>query len=190
MLTHNAHEIALQLDAHGVAAERELANEMHRLANEVARRMRELAPKWQSTLTRSIHPVQDGPLAWEIRPAVEYGLYREKGQKPGKHLPVFGTPAAHDITQWLRSKMQTSLTAGQNPYARARKGSKRHSALEQALRDKYQGLSWHAYRKGLKATPFVEPTYREFEVTGPQRLAQAVARAVAAANGQGSGGVA
>ena len=192
MLSHNAYELSVQLDAHGMGAERELANEMHRLANEIARSMRARTPMWRSGLVQSIKPTQDGPLTWEIRPGVEYGLYREKGQKPGKHLPKFGTPAAHGLTEWLRDKFRQSANAGPNPYARARKGSKRFNAMESALRDRYNALSWHVFHKGLRAQPFVEPTYREYEKTAPQRMADAVQRAVARANGAGGqgGGVA
>lgn len=183
MLTHNAHEIAVQLDAHGAAVEREVFAEAARLAQEVERRMRERAPKWRSTLTNSIAVTMPAPMTWEVRPGVAYAQAQEKGRKPGKGLPRFFDPAARPLVEWLMSKAFAGLR-------RAKVGTLAMQRRELSLRDRYMALSWHARHKGLKATPFVEPTFREFEVSGPQRLAQAVQRAVAAANGLGGGGVA
>lgn len=179
MLSHNAYELSVQLDAHGAAAERAFFAEAARLAQEVARRMRERAPKWRSTLTNSIAVSMPAPMTWEVRPGVAYAIHQEEGRRPGKHLPRFGTPAAADVTAWLESKAFGGV--------RKPRGVKALLKRNDELRDRYMGLSWHAKHKGLKANPFVEPTYREFEVAGPQRLALAVERAVAAANGQGGG---
>lgn len=180
MLSHNAYELSVQLDAHGAAAERAFFAEAARLAQEVARRMRERAPKWRSTLTNSIAVSMPAPMTWEVRPGVAYAIHQEEGRRPGKHLPRFFDPAARPIVEWLASK---AFAGGR----RLKVGSRAMQTRELSLRDRYMGLSWHAKHKGLKANPFVEPTYREFEVAGPQRLALAVERAVAAANGQGGG---
>jgi hypothetical protein len=177
MLTHNAHELAVSLEAHGAEAEREVWALASRLAQEAARRMRELAPKDLSTLANSISVSQPQPNTWEIRPGVDYALYRETGTRPGKHLPRFFDPAAKPIVDWLARKAFAGLK-------RVRKGSKAATGRELQLRDRYMGLSWHVKHKGTKATPFVAPTAREFEAIVPQRVEALVARLVARANGR------
>lgn len=175
-LTHNAHEIALRLDGHGAAMERELWAEMARIAQEAARKMRDLAPKWRSELVNSITVSMPAPLTWEIRPGVEHGLYREKGQRPGKHLPRFFDPAAKPIVDWLASKAFAGVR-------RAKVGSRKFQSRELELRDRYMGLSWHVKHKGLRAQPFVEPVAVDVQRTAPQRLEAVVAKALSAANG-------
>lgn len=183
MLTHNAHEIAVQLDAHGAAMEREVWVGMADLAQQIARRMRELAPKWHTTLANSITVSMPAPNTWEIRPGVDYGLYVEAGRKPGKGLPRFFDPAAKPIVDWLASKAFVGL-------ARVRKNTRRFMARELELRDRYMGLSRHVKFKGLKAHPFVEPTAKEFETVVPQRIAAIVQQLVDRANGQQGGAAA
>lgn len=181
MLTSNALEVSVALDAHGADMEREISNELTRLSREIVRRVRELAPKWRSELTNSIVPRPTGPLAWEIRPGVQHGLYRERGQRPGKHLPRFFDPAAKPIVDWLASKAFAGLK-------RVRQGTKRFTARELELRDRYMGLSWHVKRKGLRAQPFMEPVALVMQKVVPERLTAVVERMVRAANGQGAGG--
>jgi hypothetical protein len=173
----------VSLEAHGAEAEREVWALASRLAQEAARRMRELAPKDLSTLVNSIAKSSPTPGVWEIRPGVDYALYRETGTRPGKHLPMFGTPAAKGITDWLEKKAFRNAAVGPLPFARLRKNDKRRSSMDQQLRDRYNALSWHVRRKGTKATPFVAPTAREFEAIVPQRVEALVARLVARANG-------
>lgn len=183
MLTHNAHEVSAALDLHGEDLERQVADELARISREVSRRMRELAPKFRSELTNSIVPTPDGPMAWTIRPGVEHGIYREKGQRPGKGLPRYFDPAAKSIVDWLASKAFAGLS-------RVRKGTGRFTARELELRDRYMGLSWHVRRKGLRAQPFVEPVALVLERTFPQRMADYVERLVREANAARSGGAA
>ncbi len=181
MLTHNAHEVSAALDLQGEDLERSIADELARISREVSRRMRDLAPKYRSELTNSIVPMPDGPLAWVIRPGVEHGLYREKGQRPGKGLPRYFDPAAKAIVDWLASKAFAGL-------ARVRKGTGRFTARELELRDRYMGLSWHVKRKGLRAQPFVEPVALVLERSFPQRMAEFVERLVREANAGRSAG--
>lgn len=177
-LDPSVYRVTAALEAHGVEMEREGWAEMARLAQEAARRMRELAPKWRSTLANSITVSTPAPNTWEVRPGVAYGLYREKGQAPGKHLPRFFDPAAKPIVDWLASKAFAGLK-------RVRLGTKRFTLRELELRDRYMGLSWAVKHRGLKAHPFVEPTAREFEKRVPQRMAALVKRLVEKANGAG-----
>ncbi|MGE4238713.1 hypothetical protein, partial [Hydrogenophaga sp.] len=177
----NAHEISVALELHGDDMEREVANELNRVSAEIVRRMRDLAPKWRSNLVNSIDRRPDGPLAWTVRPGVEHGLYREKGQRPGKHLPRFFDPAAKPIVDWLASKAFTGL-------ARVRKGTGRFTARELELRDRYMGLSWHVKRKGLRAQPFAEPVALVMERTFPLRMTEFVERLVREANAGRSAG--
>lgn len=175
MLTHNAHEVSLSLELHGSEMEREVWAEMARIAQEAARKMRDLAPKWRSELVNSITVTMPAPNTWEIRPGAEHGLYREKGQRPGKHLPRFFDPAAKSIVDWLASKAFTGRR-------RASKGSRAFTNRELELRDRYMGLSWHVFHEGLRAQPFVEPVAVVLERTAPQRIEKLIADLVARAN--------
>ncbi|MBL8387007.1 MAG: HK97 gp10 family phage protein [Hydrogenophaga sp.] len=176
MLTHNADQVAISLEAHGAQMEREVWAEAARLAQEAARRMRERAPKWHTVLANSITVTMSAPNTWEIRPGVDYAIYREKGQPAGKHLPRFFDPAAKPIVDWLASKAFAGMR-------RVTKKSRAFMNRELELRDRYMGLSWHVFHKGLKATPFVEPVAREMDVEVPRRLDAVVQRLVAQANG-------
>jgi hypothetical protein len=175
------YRVTAALEAHGQAMESALWGEMARLAQEAARKMRDLAPKWRSTLVNSIAVSMPAPNTWEVRPGVAHGLFREKGQRPGKHLPRFFDPAAQPIVDWLASKAFAGVR-------RARAGTKRFTARELELRDRYMGLSGHVKHKGLRAQPFVEPVALVMERTVPQRMAAVVQRLVEQANRAGGNG--
>ena len=179
MLTHNAYGVHVFLEAHGAEMERAVWAEAARLAQETASKMRQLAPKWRSELTNSINVTMPAANTWEIRPGVAHGLYRELGQKPGKHLPRFFDPAAKPIVDWLESKAFAGLR-------RPRRGTKRFTARELELRDRYMGLSWHAKHKGFKAQPFVRPVAEPLMKEAPQRLHAVVRRMVAQASSGGA----
>lgn len=165
----NTYQVTEAMEAHGQHMEQGLMSEMADLAQVAARRMRELAPKWRSELTNSIHVSTPQPGTWEIRPGVMHGLYRELGQPKGKGLPRFFDPAAKPIVDWLASKAFAGL-------GRVRRGSARFASRELELRDRYMGLSWHVMHKGLKAQPFVRPTHEEMAILVPQRMAAAAKR--------------
>lgn len=176
MLSYNVHEVSLSLEAHGADMERQVWAELARTAQEAARRMRELAPKWRSELVNSIAVTMPAPNTWEIRPGAEHGLYREKGQRPGKHLPRFFDPAAKPIVDWLASHAFAGMR-------RVFKGTRSLLNRELELRDRYMGLSWHVFHHGLRAQPFVEPVAVVLERTLPQRVEAIVQGLVARQNG-------
>lgn len=175
----NTFQVTQAMEAHGVAMERGLWQEMADLAQLAARTMRDKAPKWRTQLANSIHVSTPAPNTWEIRPGVAYGLYREKGQPKGKGLPRFFDPAAKPIVDWLASKAFAGLS-------RVRRGTARFSARELELRDRYMGLSRHVKFKGLKPQPFVQPTHEEMARLVPQRMAAAAQRLLAQSNAGGT----
>jgi hypothetical protein len=176
-----AHEVVFALREHGADMERGIADEVARLAQMAARRMRELAPKGHSSnLVNSIISRQVGAMAWEVRPSVAHAPYVEDGVKPGgKGLPRFFDPAAKSIVDWL----QRTAFPGKH---KNRLGSKALQSAELELRDRYQGLAWHIRHKGVKAQPFVAPTAREMEPIVLRRLDLAVRRVLAARPDAGS----
>lgn len=169
-------EILARFDTHRQGLQDVLIAEMDQLAQETAAMERQLAPKWHSILVNSIHVERDGLTQWSVRPGAQHGLYQELGRKPGKGLPRFFDPAAKGIVDWLQSKAFADTK-------RPRKGSKRFTARELELRDRYMGLSRHAKFKGLKATPFVEPTFNAMEPIVQQRCTAAAQRFLAKAEG-------
>lgn len=174
---HNAHEISVFVYQIGPEVERELEGEHTRQVQLVARALRAKAPKFQSILTNSIHVEARGRFEAIVLPGVPYGLYREKGTRPGRGLPRFTDPAAGDIIRWLESK----AFAGQRvPRRNSMKAVRRN--LE--LRDRYQGLSWHVRHFGTKAEPFVEPTAREMAQPVAAALRAAAMRGVEKAGGK------
>ena len=167
------HQIVFALREHGQDMERELGAELDVIAQLAARRMRQLAAKWRTTLTNSIAVSAPDAMTREIRPGVDYAVQVEDGIKPGgKGLPRFFDPASKSIVDWLESKAFT----GQ---ARPRKGTGKFTAREQILRDRYEGLAWHIRHKGVKAQPFVEPTAKEMEPVMLRRIDLAVRRVLA-----------
>lgn len=152
------------------AMEAALRSELDTLAQLVARRMRALAAKWRSLLTNSVHVESPAPLVRDIRPGTDYAEAVEKGVRPGgKGLPRFGTPASAGIVAWLSSK---AFAGTKTP----RRNSQAAASRLLELRDRYEGLAWHIRHKGVKAQPFVEPTFRQMEPVVRVRL-QAAAEA-------------
>lgn len=166
----NLHEVVYAIGKARDGLAPALSAELDVLAQEAARRMRALAPKWRTTLTNSIHVNRPALLVREIRPGTDYAEAVERGVRPGgKGLPRFFDPASRSIVEWLESK----AFAGQG---RVRRDTARFTARELDLRDRYEGLAWHVRTKGIKAHPFVEPTAKEMEPVVLQRLDAAVAR--------------
>lgn len=186
MAVQGTREIVFALREHGQDVERSVADELAVLAQTTVRTMQRFAPKDRSTLQASIHAKQTGPLEYEIRPGVAYAPYVEDGVKPGgKGLPRFFDPASGDIVGWL----QRHPRGGGIAPAKARFGSKAFTAANLELRDRYEGLAWHVRKKGVKASPFVEPTHQKMQPEVLQRLSLAVRRVLAARPGD-TGGVA
>lgn len=189
MLAHNAHEVSVALEVHGEEMERAVLAAADRLAQETARKMRELAatrsdgkkPAGQSTLLDSIKVVRlDGGMAWQIGTDVAHAAVHEFGRKPGKFLPRFDEPEAQSIKVWLRN---TAFMAVDKP---VRMNSKLGRSIEKALRDRYGALGHHAKKHGLMAHPFFTPAAEELARTAPERLQAVVQRMVAQANGGGA----
>lgn len=165
-------QVTFALRQHGEDMDQEMASELDVLAQIAARRMGALAAKWRSLLAGSIGVSAPEPLVREVRPGVDYAPYVEDGRRPGKGLPRFFDPAAKSIVDWLQSKAFAGA-------GRVRKGTKRFSARELELRDRYEGLSRAVRAKGIRAQPFVAPTAREMADLMPRRLDLAVRRVLA-----------
>lgn len=176
------HQVVFALRQHGEEMEREMASELDVLAQQAARRMRELAAKSRTELTNSIAVSAPEPLVREVRPGSAHGWFVEHGVKAGgKGLPRFFDPASRPIVAWLESKAFSGSP-------RVRLGTGKFSARELELRDRYEGLAWHIRHHGVKAQPFVEPTARETQQTMLTRMDLAVRRVLARTNDGGAGG--
>lgn len=175
--THNADVLAVQLRATTATVEREVRPELDTVAELMARRMKMTAPKFRTELTNSINVHDTGTLAREIKPGVAHGIYQEEGIKPGgKGLPRFFDPAATPIVEWLRSK---AFSGKRVP----RLGSRRRASYELELRDRYEGLAHHIRHHGVRAKPFVRPTFTAMEQSSRVRLMAAAERGLRATQG-------
>lgn len=168
----------------------QLAAELATLAARVGATMRMRAPKFRTTLANSVREKKESDLAWLVAPNTEYAVYREKGTRPGRGLPRFFDPAAADIVAWLEGRIGDSARKADPKWRPGRLGSKRRTAAELELRDRYEALSRYVYLHGTKATPFVAPTAEEFRQVVPNALVAAVRRGVSLAAGAGKAGAA
>jgi hypothetical protein len=174
--------VVLRMERFPPELERALVGELEALAQIAARYMRNAVPKWRSQLVNSVH-VAEGPLERRVGPATDYAEAADQGVKPGgKGLPRFHDPAAADIIAWLKTKAFAGRSA-------PRKGSMAAVRANLELRDRYEGLAWHIRHKGVKGTPFMEPTLRFIEPKVLPRL-QAAGEAALKAAGTGAGGAA
>lgn len=151
---HNAYHVAARFEARGPALEKAMADALDVQAQVVMRTMRQEAPKFLTTLTQSINVEKPTPMSRLIAPGTDYAQAVHEGTKPGKGLPRFFDPAAGDIVMWLESKVRGAAK-------RPRRNSKRFTAAELELRDRYEGLSLHVRRYGTKPNRFVERTVVE-----------------------------
>lgn len=179
------HQIVFALREHGADMEREIGREVQSLANGAVTRMRSRVAKGHTSgLVDSIKARQVDPLTWDAGPEEKnYAWYVEHGVKPGgKGLPRFFDPASKNIVDWLQSTAPSRFTGPQPQFKKRgpRKGSKLFTAVELALRDRYEGLALHVRQRGVKAQPFVEPTAREMKPIVLSRLNLAVRRVLAA----------
>jgi hypothetical protein len=188
-LTHNAHGVAVKLNAAGRNMASEVQGELRSLASRIAADMRQRAPKHRSTLANSVREQQEGPWAWTVRPNVDYAANVEKGRKPGKGLPRFFDTTAAQIVGWLDARLEGARLAANPKYRRGRVGSARRTAAELELRDRYMALSRHVKLYGIKPHPYVKPTADAWREPAAQALAAAVRRGVQQA-GLGQGGAA
>lgn len=151
---HTAYYVAARIEARGPALEKAMGNALDVQAQVVTRIMRQEAPKFLTTLTNSIHVEKPTEMSRLIAPGTDYAEAVHAGTKPGKGLPRFFDPEAGDILKWLESKVRGSAK-------KPRRNTKKFTAAELDLRDRYMGLSWHVRLYGTKPNPFVERTLVE-----------------------------
>ena len=175
-IQHNAAQVAKRYRGTAAALRGELSTTLDWLAPRVAATMRQEAPKFVSTLTNSITVVREDALSRLVKPTVAYAYNVEKGRKPGKGLPRFYDPAAANAQKWLESKLNGALRAASPKYRPGKIGSKRRTAFEQELRDRYMAWSRHVKLKGIKPNPFVQRTADQWRQLAPAALRAALRR--------------
>lgn len=185
-ITHNAYQIAARFEARGEAVEREVGAELDKQGQLLAREVRRLAPKFQSLLTNSVHVSAPEPYTRVVSVGAAHGIYQELGIKAGgKGLPKFNDPASASIVAWLRGKLRSE------PGRRRVRANSMAAVVENLeLRDRYEGLAWHIRHRGVKASPFVRPTFEAMHRGVSHALQMAVRRGMAAqdvAGGTGGG---
>ncbi len=168
---HTAYVIAARMHARGPALEKSLEDELDVQAQKIAARMRQEAPKFNNTLMESTHVAKVSRFVREIAPGVDYAEAVHEGVKPGKGLPRFFDPESVDIVKWLENKIRGTAK-------RPRRNSRRFTAAELELRDRYMGLSWHIRKHGTEANPFVTRTHEAVAASVVAGLKAAAARAL------------
>jgi hypothetical protein len=169
----NTAAIALAMQRMPPAMEAEMGGELDALAQLVARRMRQLAPKYRSLLAVGIRVDSPQPLVRDIGPTASYAAAQEEGIKPGgKGLPRYEDPASADVLAWLKFRAFSGTST-------PRKGGGAAVRRELTLRDRYEGLAWHIRHKGIKASPFVKPALDQLEPVIRVRMQAAGERALA-----------
>lgn len=104
-----------------------------RAAGEIARQMKQDAPKALSTLTKSVNSANTGLLEYRVGPNVQYARYVEEGTGPG------GWPPDAALRRWLRVKRIKPRTPGMSED------------------DLVYVMGRAIHRRGTRAQPFVEP---------------------------------
>lgn len=104
-----------------------------RAAAEIARQMKQDAPKALSTLANSINSAQTGLLEYRVGPHVQYARYVEEGTLGG------GWPPAEALRRWIRLKGIRPRTPGMSED------------------DLVYVIGRAIHRRGTRPQPFVEP---------------------------------
>lgn len=173
----NVREVMVSLDRLDSGVTKAVSDELTNLAARITVAMKARAPKFQSHLVGSIKDFAPSELVREVRVGMGYGIYQEEGIRPGgKGLPKWTDPAAASIKEWLE---RTAFKGQRKPASKILKAAMRDTEL----RDRYEGLAWHIRRKGVRAQPFVKPTFDEMAPMVQSRLQAAVNAAVQAAGG-------
>ena len=175
------HRIVFALREHGQDVEREVQDELAKVANKGAVMMKILANRRSGktqggvgALVQNIKPDQIDANTWQLGPHSDYARFVEDGVKPGGNgLPKYmgDVGASHHIVQWLR-------TTAYNGVHKPRKGSAALQRQDKDLRNRYFGLAQHIRRFGVKANPFVAPTAEALEPIMIHSLDLAVRRAL------------
>jgi hypothetical protein len=181
-ITHNAHQIGMALHRRAAGLPAAVQGLLDHWAERVAVRMKENAPKFQSTLTNSVRVRVEGAYSRFIGPTAAYAPWVERGRRPGKGLPRFFDPAAADAQAWLRAHVADEKRGINAKWKPGRMGSQRRMNEELELRNRYMAWSRSVKFHGIKAQPFVKPTADEM---GPQVVAGMRAGLQAALGGQG-----
>lgn len=171
----------------------ELSGELDVMAQLVARRMKENAPKFRSTLANSVHVERPSDLVREISPGVDYAPNVEDGIKPGgKGLPRFFDPNSASIVTWLQGQARSGFVGPASAVKKRspRKGSNVFTAAMLDLRDRYEGLAWHVRHYGTKGQPFVRKTHDEMQPVIRPRLIAAMQAAMQSSAAAGNGSAA
>ena len=153
-------------------------------AQRIAAAMRLNAPKGvRTTLANSIGAVQEDAsgLSWLVYSPLDYATWVSRGRKPGKGLPRFFDPASASIVAWLEGNPSAAGPAGpvNLRQRRGRLGSRRRTAAELELRDRYMALSRAVKLHGLKANPYVALTAAQEGPRTRSALVDAVRRGAA-----------
>ena len=117
--------------------ERTLERYLDRAGLEVAREARSAAPKAFSTLVQSIRSVKTGLLKREVAPGVSYGAFVEAGRGPGRQP---GT--RNGLMDWVKF---------------------RTGAAGKELERKTFLIARGIARRGIKAQPYMQPTFEKME---------------------------
>lgn len=177
-ITHNAHQIGLRLHQRAAGLPAAVQALLDTWAERVAVRMKDKAPKFQSTLTNSVRVVVENAYARFIGPKVAYALWVEKGRRPGKGLPRFTDPASNDAQAWLRAHIADEKRGLNSKWRPGRMGSERRMNEEIELRDRYMAWSRSVKLHGIKAQPFVKPTVDEMRAPVMQGLSAGIKTAL------------
>lgn len=130
--------------------ERHVDGSLARGAKEVAAEAKGRAPKSLSNLANSVIFGKIGPLAYEVRPGVDYAPWVEHGSGPAaghdRYYPnpdnllvyISTSPKARGFERWSRS-------------ARGR------LEQEMALARRAQAFAWWIYQHGTRPQPFMAP---------------------------------
>lgn len=134
---------------------RSVARFLDRGAQEVAREMKHAAPKAFSTLTQSIHVINEGELTRLVAPAVNYARAVEEGTGPaaGK-ARYFPNPVA--LEPWVKFRGGVRLT-------KTKPGTPGRRAQLDDVRDRAWGLARFVSQHGTRAQPFVSPTQAKMQ---------------------------
>ncbi len=151
-IQHNAHQVAANIEAKGVAMVRAIQETLDVQSQLLARDMQREAPTSLSMLRLSIQVETPNPFQRVIGPGVDYALAVHEGRKPGKGLPWYMDPAAKPLQDWLERHL------GGGP-RNAKPGTQARQSHEQALRDIYIAWSRTVKAKGIEGNPFARRAF-------------------------------
>lgn len=128
---------------------RHLSLKLDRAADEVAREMKDAAPKAFSNLVNSIHIERESDLSRFVGTDVNYAPYVEDGTPPGT------MPPRESLEGWIKQKSFADRVSIYGPRKPRRFNSKKHG---DELRERSFALALYIKKHGTRAQPFVAPT--------------------------------